>query len=266
MAETTSYPGIDPVGFLEPLNSVQKQALLSYANGLPQNNLMNDYYASLNMGTQRFPQMAGAYMNPYQQSVINPTLNLINQEAFKGQQAQRERSARLGTSGGSGEALGLGNMEEKRLNAIGQFGSNLYNQGYQFANQAFNQDQNRMLGAAPGYGNLANTQLGLFNTQTQNQLAAGNVIQQQNQNKLAMIQQELAKKLGYPYQQSEFLANILKSYPTGSTTTTSQQGNAMQGALGGGLLGYSLGNQGFGNLFGFSSPSMYSSYGSPIYG
>lgn len=184
------------------------------------------------------PGVAQAYMNPYLQASLAPQLAIQQQQQGAAQQTQNAQAAQAGAFGGSragvqAAATGLNNQLANQ-NLIGQGYNNAYNQGAQQFNteqgasqQAANlnaqqgqfganlglQGLNAANTAASTLGTLGNNQynqnLGIIGLQNQ----LGGQQQQQVQNQMNVDQQNFLNAQNFPYQQMNFMSNLIRGLP-----------------------------------------------------
>jgi hypothetical protein len=138
-----------------------------------------------NVAAQSFPGAnLGAYMNPYISNVVNSTLGQLGRQNDIIQNTTNAKAAAAGAFGGSRQAVMNSENNRAFLDTAGQVTSNLYNQGFNTAQAAIGQDQNRAMQADlanqgqdwnVGSANLANRQ----NSALQNMMA-GNQMSQFN--------------------------------------------------------------------------------------
>ena len=201
---------------------------------------LNTQYTYNPYQTQSFtsPGMAQAYMNPYLQASLAPQLAIQQQQQGAAQQTQNAQAAQAGAFGGSragvqAAATGLNNQLANQ-NLIGQGYNNAYNQAAQQFNteqgasqQAANlnaqqgqfganlglQGLNTALQGASTTGTLANNQynqnLGIIGLQNQ----LGGQQQQQVQNQMNVDQQNALNAQNFPYQQMNFMSNLIRGLP-----------------------------------------------------
>jgi hypothetical protein len=244
------YTG-DQVAQFTPLqqSSYKNAALMQTAPQLQQGtavagtvgqNALNTNYTYNPYQSQSFssPGMAQSYMNPYVANVLNPQLQMLNQQQGAQQQVANAQATQAGAFGGSrfGVQNATSNLNNQlaQQNTIGQGLFNAYNQGA----QQFNTEQGQNLNAAQlnaqqgqfganlGLQGLntalqsANTLGSLGNQQynqnlgvigLQNQL--GGQQQQQTQNVLNNQYQNFLNAQNYPYQQLNFMSNLIRGLP-----------------------------------------------------
>lgn len=104
------------------------------------------------------PYSAQAFMNPYQQAVIQESLQEINRQGDIARQNLQAQAVRSGAFGGSREGIQRAELERGLSQTRNQAIINALQQGYsgaqQQAQQAFEQQQQRQLAQAQGLGNI----------------------------------------------------------------------------------------------------------------
>jgi hypothetical protein len=207
-------------------------------------------------------------MNPYIQEVVDRTADNTRRSYDTARLGARGDLAAAGGFGSTALGTAYGQIADQQERQIGDQTANLLAQGFDSSTQnalgLYNSDRAGNLSRASQYQNIGNNYQGLDQygrqvraTGEDRMRDAGQQIQNQHQNELNAYYAERDRAMNYPYQQSDFYKGILQSYPTGSVTNSTQPGvGRMQGALGGGMLGYSASQQfggGNGNSF-FSDP------------
>lgn len=254
-----------PAGVLpntvQDFNSVQNTALDNLAAGAPKTGAsqqLDPLYQSLvqqitglsNAGTYD-PNSATAFMNPYNQQVMNAYGTQASSQFDKLSNQIAARNARNGNAGGSSENNMLGSAATDILNNYNSSVANLLQSGY---TQAQNQSQdafyknlankytaaNATTGALGTGQTLDNYLTGQYYNQNNIALGAGNTVQAQNQKQLDAANGTQQADLAYQLQMLDLLRGVLSSYPGGTATSSTTPGNAAQGAIGGGLTGYAL--------------------------
>lgn len=220
----------------------------------------------LTAGTGTFPQSAQAYMNPYQEAVVNNIGTLAARNLSENLLPAVNRTfTGGGTFGGSRSAEFTNRAIRDTQEAALREQAGLMRQGYTDAAGIFGQDQNRALQAGNVAGNLANSDLyrqvnagqtlaGLGSTVQalgQGDVAALSGIGQQQQN-LGQTSANLAfedfqRQRDYPFMQTERLAGIGRGLqvPT-STSRTEPAPNMTSQNLGAILAGIGAIGSGFG--------------------
>ena len=82
------------------------------------------------------PTSVSNYMNPYQENVIDTTLNRMREGIDTQKQQSRDRAVSQGAFGGSRGRLAQGEIERAGQRAMGEVSGGLYNQGYDQAQRA----------------------------------------------------------------------------------------------------------------------------------
>jgi hypothetical protein len=235
----------DPNAFVAPLSQTQ-QAGIQNTNAMA--GAAQPYYgAATGLAAQSTGSVnpsalnVGQYMNPFTQSVVNATQAAMNQQ--QGQQLAQQQAEAIRGGAFGGERAGL-----QRAQLMGQQGlaqaqaiAPLYQQNYNQALAAAQQQQGVGLGAeqanrqnlqnaATLFGSIGTNaqQAGLAGAQAQ--LAAGQTQQQTQQAGLQALYNQFQQQQGFPYQQAQFLANIaegtgaLSGNATSGTSTTTGGG------------------------------------------
>jgi len=230
----------DPNAFVAPLSQTQQagiqntnamagaaQPYYQQATGLAQASAYNVNPNDLNVNQ---------YMNPFTQNVVNATQAAMNQQ--QGQQLAQQQTDAIkgGAFGGDRAGLQRGILQGQQSLAQSQAIAPLYQQNYNQALGAAQQQQGVNLGAQQANRtnlqavsqNLANLgtnaqQAGLAGAQAQ--LAAGQTQQQTEQAGKQAMYNQFMQEQGYPFQVAQFLANIatgtgaLSGNQSTSTTT-----------------------------------------------
>ena len=224
----------------------------------------NPMYAQTGSFTQ--PGVAGQYMSPYTQNVID----IQNREAARQSEIQRNQNQAQavgqGAFGGSRSAIVeaerqrnlaqmQGDIQQKGQQAAYEQAQNLYGNEQQRALQAQQQtEQSRQYGAGLGLQGLqtqlqAAGQLGqLGGQQFQQQTdiinalnAAGAQRQGMNQQRLSQDYQDFLTQKQYPYQQIAFANEMIKGVPTQTTQSMyAAPPSLLSQASGLGLAAYGL--------------------------
>jgi hypothetical protein len=218
------------------------------------------------------PNMGMAFMNPYNQAVLQESLREINRQGDMSRQNLQAQAVRAGAFGGSREGIQRAELERGLSQTRNQAIIGAMQQGYgaaqQQAQQAFEQQQQRQLAMGQGLGSLG-TQLGNLGVQ---QAALGQSAQQMGQTdvnflfNLGAIQQRQKQaeldalrttqmqQATQPYQQLAFLSDIYKGAPSTQMAVTQQQQAAPSpfqqiAGLGTGILGTAAAVNAAGKLF-----------------
>ena len=225
--------GVKPLGTVEPLNDIQKQALGGYAGGI-------------NAFQNELPQ----YMNPYNQAVLNQSLGRLNEE-YNGYNNQLMGSAArngLGAFGGSALGTMMAQLQKDRENRAADMIASMNLQNYGQAQTLRRQTLAEML-------------------------AAGGAVQEQNQQYLNALAGPLAGStpMSRVSQFGQLLGGIPASstldYYTRPDLSTRLGGAslAMLGmGSGGGLFGGGGGMAGGGGGFPTYQPQFGNAFGGPM--
>jgi hypothetical protein len=227
----------DPNAFVAPLSQTQ-QAGIQNTNAMA--GAAQPYYgAATGLAAQSTGSVnpsglnVGQYMNPYTQSVVNATQAALNQQQGQQLSQQQADAIRGGAFGGDRAGLQRAQLMGQQSLAQAQAIAPLYQQNYNQALAAAQQQQGVGLGAeqanrqnlqnaAQLFGNIGTSaqQAGLAGAQAQMQ--AGQQQQQTQQAGLQALYNQFQQQQGFPYQQAQFLANI-------ATGTGALSGNASSG-------------------------------------
>lgn len=108
------------------------------------------------------PNSVNAFMNPYQQNVINAAMDEINRQRDLTAQTQAAQAVRSGAYGGSRQAVQQAELERNTAQTRNQTMAGLLAQGYNQAQAAamtaYEQGQQRNMAAGQMYGNMAGLQ------------------------------------------------------------------------------------------------------------
>jgi hypothetical protein len=235
------------------------------------------------------PSDLSAYMNPYQQDVIDTTMAELNRQGDIARNQLAAQGVGAGAYGGSrfgiqGAELDR-NLQDARARALAQLNQQNYGQALQAAQTAYENQQRRQQqqsqlygGIAQLYGGLAGQQAGIGAQQAAiggQQLGAGQFAQTAGLKDLTATQQlgqqqqalqqsildaergNLQRQLYEPYSRLSYLSDIYKGAPStqtslGSMTApTPPQPSMLQqiGSFGTGLLGTAAAAKQLGGLF-----------------
>lgn len=193
------------------------------------------------------PYAALAYMNPYEQAVIDQSMRDISRAGQMEKNQAAARAVGAGAFGGSREGIERAEIGRNVMDQQARTAANLRQQGF---SQAQQQQFNRAQGVA-GLG-MQQAKLGEafqgMNLNDVNLLSSlGGQEQQQRQSELDAQRQTQYQNVMQPYQQLGFYSDIFQGMPTSQSTFTSQQQPSASpisqfAGLAGGL--YSLGQTG----------------------
>lgn len=243
--------GVATVGQIEPFNVYQRSALeglgapVTAGNALLQQAGDVTTRAAQPFSMGQYNTMQQGFMNPYQQQVVDASINAINQEAARtgnaltGNMGARENRGGALSFGDSASAIQRAELERNRLNTVANTASALNQAGYtQAQNAALNTMQNDVtnaLNASPIMATLAQQNRTNALGDLSNRLLAGDRIQAQNQNALGASWNEYNRLKGYGQNQLSQLGGNLNMFPMSQSSTGTPAPNNM-GILGGGLM------------------------------
>ena len=226
--------------------------------------------------TGQFGAQAGQYMDPYMQNVVDIQQREAQRQADIAGTQRGAQAVKSGAFGGSRQAIE--NAEAARNLAMqkGDIQARGLQDAYSRAQQQFNTEQalgesSRQYGAGLGMkgldtalagaaqlGGLGGTQFGQQKDIIGLQGVAGGQQQAQEQAKLSQDYEDFLNKQKYPYQQLEFMSNIMRGTPYSSTTSMYSPGPSMGSQLAGiGTAAYGLSKLG---LFGAKEGGTVRSY------
>lgn len=181
--------------------------------------------------------VAAQYMTPYLEQSLAPQLREAQRSSEIQKQADQARAVQQGAFGGSRQAI----VEAERQRNLGMLQGDIRARGYQSAfdqaQQQFARDQqlreqSRQYGAGLGLqglqtalqgagvmGTLGGQQFGQAKDVIGLQSQMGALQQQQAQAGLTQNYQDFLNQQRYPYQQLEFMSNILRGTPMGSVSS-----------------------------------------------
>jgi hypothetical protein len=218
------------------------------------------------------PNAAQAYMNPYEQAVIDQSMQDIRRQSDIQQQGLNAQAVNAGAFGGSRQGIQAAEQQRNTLDTQARTAANLRQSGYNQAQQqqlarAQSAGEAGLAGAqlmqegaarygqlAEGLGSLGMNQAKLgeafqgLNLNDVNTLSNfGGQEQAQRQAELDAQRQTQYQNVMQPYQQLGFYSDIFQGMPTSQSTFTSQQQPSASpisqfAGLAGGL--YSLGQTG----------------------
>lgn len=226
-------------------------------------NALGQYYGASNVAQGAMqgydPRSAQAFMNPYQQQVIDQALTNINRQGDIARQNLQGQAIRSGAFGGSREGIQRAELErglnETRNNSIIQALQQGYGAAQQQAQQAFEAQQGRQMQGAQTmgdlgkgiaalgtqYGNLGAQQQALGQQDVTFGYGLGATQQKQQQMELDALRATNMQKAMQGYQHLGFLSDIYKGAPSSqmavSQTTATPPSTAQQigGLITGGI-------------------------------
>lgn len=245
-------------------------------------------YTQKAAGMKYDPNSYKTFMNPYIEDVINRNASTIGRTYGAKRNDINQSFAEAGGYGSTAQGVERSLNSEAEARQIGDMDAQLRAQGYNTATDTalgvYDRDvantlaaADRMYGASSLYSGLGGNQMGLdeytrgvLRNSLLDKLTAGERIQQDQQAQLDAYYNEEKAASSYTPQQLALLAELLKSYPTGTTTTQSTSGGSnLTNMLGGALMGSSLYNNYQGSNSGatpWTSGSTMNSAGRSYYG
>ena len=203
---------------------------------------LGQYYGASNVAQGAMqgydPRSAQAFMNPYQQQVIDQAMSNINRQGDLARQNLQGQAVRAGAFGGSREGIQRAELErglsETRNNSIIQALQQGYGAAQQQAQQAFEQQQGRQMqgartlgdlgkgiGAIGGqYANLGAQQQALGQQDVNFGFGLGATQQKQQQMELDALRASNMQKAMQNYQHLGFLSDIYKGAPSTQMSVT----------------------------------------------
>lgn len=250
--------GVMPVGQIEPLNQMQRDAITRAAGGYQDTsfldmvrNFLGGAENYVNAGSKSlsdadFNTGVDRYMNPYTQQVVDSTVGQIQKQA----DIDRSNINALfndGSFGSSSHRIASQELADNTQRAIADATGGLYSSGFNNAiantlNQ-YNADQGRKLQGAslmPAFINSGITAQDAGRrhyTQNLNDLfTAGNTVQRQNQNMLDIVRQEINAQRNYPVSQLQTIGSLLGPFNGGQSTGYGYDPNLISRLGGAGMV------------------------------
>ncbi len=184
------------------------------------------------------------YMNPYTQSVLQTSLDTLNQQRLTGLNQAADAAIKARAFGGSRQAIQEGIVNATAQQQAGQLAANLMSQNFAQSQAAAQADIQRQMAAQQlnQAAGISGAGLGLTGAQTlgglagagqQNflqgaaaALAAQESIQQQQQAELDAARQAYAEQQAFPAQQLNLPVQALGLTPYGGTQTQTSSGGS----------------------------------------
>ena len=240
VAQTPFQPySSNPSDFVAPVNSTQQQGINQIAGSANAAQPFFGAAAGLTAAGAGPANLGGLNTNQY----MSPFMGDVYGQALAGQQLQNQQqqsnlagqAVTAGAFGGDRANTAQANLAYQQNLANNQTNANLLNTGYQNAQNVATQQQGAQLtaqqanlarltgagGQLAGIGTAAQT---AAQQGGQNTLAAGTVPQQTQQAGLTALYNQFLQQQAYPFQTTQFLANIAEGTGalSGSTTTQTQ--------------------------------------------
>jgi len=182
------------------------------------------------------------YMNPYTQSVLQTSLDTLNQQRLTGLNQAADAAIRARAFGGSRQAIQEGLVNAAAQQQAGQLAANLMSQNFAQSQAAAQADIQRQMAAqqlnqaaglqgaglgisgAQALGGLAGAGQQSFLSGAASSLAAQSAIQQQQQAELDAARQAYTEQQQFPLQQLQIPLQALGFTPYGQTSTQTGPG------------------------------------------
>jgi hypothetical protein len=209
------------------------------------------------------PQAVQQYESPYTNDVVNTTRANIDESNAEQQQGVVGNAIAKGAWGGDRAGVAQGELARQQKLAEDQTLAGLRNQGYSQALGEFNTEQQTGVGAQEAQNWLAEnaaSQFGALGNEAQNsalsgasaQLQTGALQQQLAQSEINIPYEQFLQRQAYPFQTTNYLANITEGIGgnSGGTSTTTSPAPSTTGQIAGlglGALGVIGGTGGFGS-------------------
>jgi hypothetical protein len=162
-----------------------------------------------------------AYMNPFQQSVIDATMSELDKQGALAKSQLASQATLGGTFGGSRygvqEAELGGNLQDARARALAQLNMQNFGQAQAGVQNQLERERLAALGIgslAPQFASLGAQAQGMGQQDASNLLNIGAIQQQFNQQQEEIKRRNLLEPLMQPYQQLGFLSDIYQGAPT----------------------------------------------------
>jgi hypothetical protein len=193
-----------------------------------------------------------AYMNPFQQSVIDATMSELNKQGQLAQSQLATQAQQAGAFGGSRFGVAQGELgeglQDARARALAQLNLQNYGQAQAGVQNQLERERALALGIAglggqqaqlgQGMASLGAQQQALAAQDVSNLLGIGGFQQQSQQQEEDIKRQNLLQGIMQPYQQLGFYGDILQGAPTTQQTLNVSQAapiSPLQSAIGTGI-------------------------------
>lgn len=201
------------------------------------------------------PSSYEAYMDPYEDAVVQQTLADIQRSGDLQKQGIRDRAIKSGAFGGSRALLAeieqQRNIDQQKARTAGQLRSQGYGQAQNMAQGAFENQMARGQTGAQLFQGLGQAQAGLgtLAQTSQNQdiktlLGVGGLEQQQQQSEYDVQREAGIEQMMEPFQRFGYMSDILRGVPT--TQSQMLTGSAPQQNTIGDVVGTTMGLNAYG--------------------
>lgn len=219
--------------------SPTEQAGISNVNAA--SNLAQPYYQAAagyeQAGATPFSQQAlNQYMSPYLNNVVGSTMANLNETNAQQRQQLLGNSISQGAFGGDRSGIAQAELARQQNLASGQTLANVLQGGYNQALGQFNASNAQNLATGQSLGQLGTAAQNSGLQGSQAQIGAGGVQRGIQQAQDVANQQQFQASQAYPYQTTQYLANLLLGIggqSGGTALTSTPQGNIGTSLLGG---------------------------------
>lgn len=187
-----------------------------------------------------------ARMSPYTQNVIDATQQQFDTQNARQMQDVQSGLVRRGALYGSGRDVAEALTREAQMNAQNPVIAGLYESGFNNAQSAALADKARALSAGAQYGNLGGLEQQYGLTDVNTLLGIGGLQQGQDQAVLDAATANASARAQYPFDTTQWLANIASGLGRSAGTTSTgtqtqtQESDPLQQIVGGGLAALSF--------------------------
>jgi hypothetical protein len=217
LAETT--PNL-PTYQVAGMSGAQQQALTQGQQGIgAYMPYLTGAAGMLGGATQQFNQAdAQRFMNPYQQQVIDQSLQQINRQGDIARQNLQAQAVRAGAFGGSREGIQRAELERGLSEQRNQTIMGGLQQGYTQALGASEAEKNRLLQGTQAGAGIASLQQQLGQGDVNFLYNLGQSQQRQSQAELDALRASQLQQTMQPFQNLAFLSDIYKGAPSTQMT------------------------------------------------
>ena len=218
----------DPNAFVAPLNQQQQEGIGNInqqANAAQpgfQGAMADTNQAYQGFNAPNYQQGVAGYMNPYLQNAMGSTAAMMQNQNQQQQNQLLGNTIQQGAFGGDRGNIAQAALMGQQNLAMGQTLGQMANQGYQQSAQNYMQGLQQQGALANQYGNLAGAAQTAGLQGAQAQLGAGTLGQQTQQAGNTALYNQFQQQQAYPFQVSQFLANIAEGTGALSGSTTTQ--------------------------------------------
>jgi len=162
--------------------------------------------------------MVQGYMNPYQQSVIDTTLQEQQRRSDIAGQQQAGQAVKAGAYGGARYGVQQAERERGLRDVQSQTAARINQQAYQQALAAAQSERQRQGAAGQQYGQIAGQEMGLGGQGLAGLYQAGQLGQTQGQAGRDISYEDFQRQQQFPYAQAQYASGILGGMPSPMTT------------------------------------------------